>query len=125
VESKPVYKILIFLKRKAGTTPEQLRDYYESRHARLCEKYAKGALRYVRRYVTLVPLPGAATAEEKDFDVITEIWTDSKARFEATVNAARQGIWPPEVIEDEERVFDRSKSRFATVVECDSDLSTL
>jgi hypothetical protein len=27
------------------------------------------------------------------------------------------------VIADEEQVFDRSKSRFATVIECDSDLS--
>jgi hypothetical protein len=116
------FKIMIFLKRRPGMSLAAFREYYEGVHARLCLKYAVGALRYVRRYVQPLPLPGSSVAEELDFDVVTEIWFDNRAIYDKVVEAASLGLMPAEVLEDEERLFDRPKSRFATVVECDSEL---
>jgi hypothetical protein len=117
-----IFKLLIFLKRRPGMSLEAFRDYYENVHARLGEKYAAGLRRYVRRYVE--PLPHAATGApaEMSFDVITELWFDDRAVFEKVAQFAPRGELPAEVLADEERLFDRSKTRYATVIELDSGL---
>jgi hypothetical protein len=115
----PVYKILLFLKRRPGMSVEAFRDYYENSHVKLCEKHAVGALRYVRRF--LDPVGG----EELPFDVITEIWLEDRAVFEAVCEFTARNEPPPEIFEDELRLFDRSKSRTATVVEYESDLEAV
>lgn len=114
--SKPVYKILLFLKRRPGMSVADFRDYYENTHVKLAEKYSTGLLRYVRRY--LDPVGG----EELPFDVITELWLDDRATFEAVAAFTAKNQPPPEILEDEKRLFDRSKTRVATTVEFDSAL---
>lgn len=116
---KPIYKILLFLKRRPGMSVEDFRSYYETTHVKLCEKYAVGALRYVRRY--LDPIGG----EEMPFDVITEIWLEDRAVFEAVCEMTAKNEPPPEVVADEERLFDRTKSRTCAVVECESDMEAV
>ena len=116
--TRQVFKVLLFLKRRPGMSTDEFRDYYENRHRVLCEKYMVGALRYVRRYVT-VP----EGAEEFDFDVITELWFDNPVAAEKVVEIVTKELMPAEIIADEERVFDRPKSRVATVVECDSNVA--
>jgi hypothetical protein len=59
-----------------------------------------------------------------DFDVITELWFDDRGVFEKVVAGASRGLLPAAVLADEERLFDRSRSRYATAVEIDSELST-
>lgn len=117
--TKPIYKVLLFLKRRPGMSVEDFRSYYETTHVKLCEKYAVGALRYVRRY--LDPVGG----EEMPFDVITEIWLEDRAVFEAVCEMTAKNAPPPEVVADEERLFDRTRSRTATVVECESDMDAV
>jgi len=58
------YKILLFLKRRPGMTLEAFRDYYENHHAPLCEKYASGVSRYMRRFLIPLPNPESGIAEE-------------------------------------------------------------
>src|SRR5258706_6573594 len=96
------------------------RDYYENTHVRVCSRYAKNLSRYVRRYVT--PLPNSVTgnAEELDFDVVTELWYQDRAMFEKVLEYAGRGVLPADVIADEERVFDRTRIRYASVVECET-----
>ncbi len=118
------YKMLIFLKRRPGMSLEAFRDYYEGVHARLGEKYALGARRYFRRYVQPAPSLVKGANEELEFDVITELWFDDRAVFEKVIEGASRGAVPADVLEDEERLFDRSKSRFAAVIEYESDPST-
>lgn len=115
--AKPIYKVLIFLKRRPGMSLEEFREYYEGTHVPLCSKYTTGVSRYVRRYVQ--PLPNAITGsnEELEFDVITELWLEDRDTFDKVLQYAARGILPQEVIEDEERVFDRRKIRYATVIE--------
>lgn len=110
-QTEPVYKVLLFLKRRPGMSVEAFRDYYENTHAKLGEKYARGLLRYVRRY--LDPVGG----EELPFDVITELWLNDRATAEAIAQRTAENQPPPEVLEDEKLLFDRSKLRVATVVE--------
>lgn len=119
-----IFKVLIFLKRRPGMSLDAFRDYYEGAHAKLCEKYMVGARRYVRRYVQPLPDPLTGRNDELSFDVITELWFDDRAVFERVVASTSRGQLPAEVLADEERLFDRSKSRFTTVVEFDSELPT-
>ncbi len=117
-----VYKILMFLKRRPGMSVEAFREYYEQRHAPLCEKYLSGVVSYKRRY--LDPLPDVATGEvaELPFDVITEIGFEDETVFRGTVAYLSTSIMPDDVVEDEEQLFDRARSRIATVVEAQTRL---
>jgi hypothetical protein len=114
------FKILIFLKRRPGMSVEAFRDYYESHHAKLCEKYTTGVQRYMRRFLDPLPDRATGTTEDLPFDVVTELWFKDEAVFEATVRYLSTSSMPQEVIEDEERLFDRAISRVATVIECES-----
>ncbi len=110
---KPIYKIMIFLKRRPGLSIEDFRDYYENHHVPLCLKYAAGLKRYARHYPTLV----VADADELGFDVITELCFEDKTVFELVLDYGSRGQLPADVIADEERVFDRAKTRYTSVVE--------
>ena len=117
------FKILLFMKRRPGMTFEAFRDYYENHHVPLCEKYiSSGLSRYVRRFLTPHPHPETGATEELEFDVITELWFKDETTFRGTVKYLSTGILPDDVIADEKRLFDRDKTRMATVVECESAL---
>ena len=118
--SEPIYKILLFLKRRPGMTPDAFRDYYENHHAPLCAKYASGISRYMRRFV--MPAPDCATgaSEELPFDVITELWFEDEAIFRGTLEYLSKATLPDDVVEDEKQLFDRDKARMATVIECET-----
>ena len=117
------YKILLFMKRRPGMTLEAFQDYYENHHVPLCEKYTSGVSRYLRRFLTPHPNPETGAAEELPFDVITELWFEDEATFRGTVKYLATSIMPDEVVEDEKRLFDRARTRMATVVECESTLT--
>ncbi|OBA70349.1 hypothetical protein A5641_13595 [Mycobacterium sp. 1554424.7] len=110
-QAEPFYKVLLFLKRRPGMSVAEFRDYYENTHVKVAEKYSRAGLRYVRRY--LDPIGG----EELPFDVITELWVRNRDIAAAIAAKVAKNEPPPEVLEDEKRLFDRSKLRVATVVE--------
>lgn len=115
------YKILFFMKRRPGMSVAEFQEYYEKHHAPLCEKYASGMQRYLRRFITPHPNPGTTNAsEELQFDVITELWFENESIFRATLAYLTTSAMPEAVVEDEKRLFDRTKTRIATVVECES-----
>src|SRR3546814_3459709 len=89
-------------------------------HSKFGEKYADGLHRYLRRYVEPLADDLVSHAEALDFDVITELWFTDRAAFDLVVKYAAHGRLPPEVIEDEARLFDRGKMRYVTVVERES-----
>jgi hypothetical protein len=118
--SEPAYKILLFMKRRPGMTQEAFRAYYEDHHAPLCLKYTSGVSRYVRRFLTPHVNPESGATEELQFDVITELWFQDEAIFRGTVEYLRTSIMPDVIVEDEKQLFDRDKTRMATVVEHES-----
>jgi hypothetical protein len=122
--SKAHYKILLFMKRRPGMTFEAFQDYYENHHVPLCEKYASGGVsRYLRRFLTPHRNPETGATEELQFDVITELWFEDEAVFRGTVEYLATSIMPDEVVEDEKQLFDRAKTRMATVIERESALT--
>jgi hypothetical protein len=102
------------VKRKAGTTHEAFKAYYESRHVKFGEeRLPPYCLKYSRRYMTPVESPLKSDyASRPEFDCMVEFWFADEAHleaFEASVLAAG-----PEavraVVEDEEAFIDRDAS---------------
>jgi hypothetical protein len=118
--SAPIYKIMLFMKRRPGMSVAAFRDYYETRHAPLCAKYGSSITRYIRRYIDPQPHPETGPWDEPPFDVITELWFKDEAIFNGTVAYLTKTIMPDEVVEDEKNLFDRASFRIATVVECET-----
>jgi uncharacterized protein (TIGR02118 family) len=112
-----MHKLLLLLKRRPDISPEAFRAYYEGSHAPLCMKYMAGVDRYVRRY--LDPAPGTP---EPEYDVITEVWFKDRATLDIVLRNAAKDAMPADVIADEARLFDRSKSRFCAVTECETGM---
>jgi hypothetical protein len=121
--AEDTYKILLFMKRRPGMSFEAFKDYYENHHAPLCAKYTSGVNRYLRRFLTPHPNPETGATEELQFDVITELWFKDEAIFRGTVQYLATSIMPDEVVADEKQLFDRAKTRMATIVECESALT--
>lgn len=117
---RPVYKILLLMKRRPDISVEAFRDYYENHHAPLAEKYSQGITRYVRRYLDPQPHPETGPGGELPYDVITELWFEDEAVFKGTLAYITTSIMPDEIVEDEKQLFDRSSFKIATVVERDS-----
>lgn len=117
------YKILLFMKRRPGMSVEAFRDYYENHHVPLCLQYTAGLARYFRRY--LEPQPNAETGlnEELPYDVITELWFEHEATYRATLHHLATTVMSEDIIADERQLFDRAKSRMATVVECETPMA--
>ena len=119
------YKILMFMKRKAGMSVEDFRDYYENHHVPLCLKSGAGMKRYLRRFIDPQPHPETGSWSEPTFDVITELWFDNQAVFEGSLKHITTTTMPEEIIDDEKQLFDRSSFRIATVTECETDMATI
>jgi hypothetical protein len=117
-----VIKLVYFLKRHPGLSRAEFKALYEGRHARLGEKHARRAARYVRRYLEPLPELFTGSKTEPEHDVITELWYDNQADYEADMAHLSQPEVIAEIVADEETIFDRSKHRMFTVEECDSRL---
>ena len=113
------WKILLFMKRRPDISVDAFREYYETRHAPLAEKYSRGISCYIRRYVE--PQVHPETGEWTDApDVITELWFEDEKVYRGTLAYITSTLMPDEIIEDEKNLFDRSSFRIATVVERES-----
>lgn len=100
--------VLTLLKRREGMTKADFIAYYETRHRLIGEKVLSGwATRYVRKH--LHPLDG--TDAVHDFDVVLEIDFPDQATCDACFAAMADPATMAEIINDEERLFDRSRMR--------------
>lgn len=113
--SGDIHKLLIFLKRKAGTSAEEFRRYYEEQHIPLCLPYMAGPAGYRRYY--LEPVEGST---EPEFDVVTELVFTDRAMRDLVVTSLAADRLPAEVIADEKKFIDRARSRFHAVTVCET-----
>lgn len=117
-------RIMVLLKRKPGLSMADFIDRYENEHAPLIARLITRTIRYERHYLT--PLFHLAVGEppEPEFDVVTEVWYPSEAVYAEQQAYLRDH---PEVLReiatDEERLFDRSKSRMMRVEDHATDMS--
>lgn len=116
---------VFLLRRRPGMSVEEFRAYYELHHARLGEKHAgPHAVRYVRRFLDAAP--GASTMEDPNgFDVITELWFATQDDLDAAVEHLTSAAVQAEIVADEERLFDRSRTQSYLVTEHDSQIGNV
>ena len=115
-------KQVVLLKRRPGMTLEEFKEYYETRHSLLGRKYMPLALRYFRRYVKPEPNPVTGKIVELDFDVITEIWWESREDYESTMRDLGQGEVNAIFREDEKNVFASHDNAVFTVEEFETTM---
>jgi hypothetical protein len=117
-----VIKYVYLLKRNPKLTFEEFIEYYETKHRLIGIEHVPQAIYYSRRY--LKPMGNAAVEGYtlgEDFDAITEQWfPDAAAQEQAMKHAAKPDITKL-IVDDEEQLFDRSRSRFFVVVEEHAD----
>ena len=115
-------KVVTTLKRKAGLSTANFREYYENNHRLIGEKYLRNyAARYVRRYLN--PQPDSdGNMLEPDVDVLLEIWFENEERLQACGARLSEPEVAREILIDEEQLFDRSSKRSYVVEEFESQL---
>ena len=112
-------KVVTLLFKRPDLSLEAFRDYYESHHRLLGEKYLiPHALKYVRRY----PILAGDGADTPGFDVMMEVWFDNYYAMEAAMADMSSEPAQQELAADEERLFDRDRTQSFIVDECESDL---
>lgn len=100
-----MYRMISLLKRKAGLTHQQFRDYYETKHRFLGEDVINGhALSYERFYLYPMAEDGAAPV----YDAVTQMCFPDRGTQERCISA----VWNnPErakvIVEDEAMFLDR------------------
>ncbi len=118
-------KQVSMMKRRSDLTMEAFIDYYENHHAKIGETLFPKARRFVRRYVQPQKNPLTGQTVELDFDVIMEIWWDSREDFEEAMAALAAN---PEAVaaasESGAKIFASSSNPACTVIEYDSDMGT-
>ena len=119
-----MYKVIGLLKRRPGMSPEEFREYYESNHRVIGEKYLKKfAVRYLRRYLQGFADPITGKIAEQEYDVLLEIWYRDKQAFEEANRLFAEPDICDEIATDEEKLFDRSASRFFSLEEVESEMT--
>ena len=117
-----VIKLVMPMKRRPGMTIPEFREYYETRHRLIGEKYLKRyATRYMRRF-TNPTVDRDGQLRDPEYDVFLEIWYPDQATMAACGQVLSSPEAQLEIREDEERVFDMRFMRSYLVDECVSDL---
>jgi hypothetical protein len=119
-----MYKVLWFLKRKAGITHEEFRDHYENSHSGLARKHLGHLmLEYRRNYRTEVWGGGVIADDGKgfgprdwDYDCVAEWVTPDEAAFNAIMALFSDPVIGKIFYEDEEHFLDRDS---IMLIKCD------
>ena len=117
-------KVMLLMKRRPGLSLAEFIERYETVHVPLAEKHARGLLRYERHYLHPSPTDLYGTeVGEPEYDVLTELWYEDMAAFQKTYSGmTRHPERIADIVADEEKLFDRSRSRVAFVEDRLSDL---
>ena len=116
-------KLVMPMKRRPGMTIPEFREYYETRHRLIGEKYLRGYVtRYMRRF-TSPTTDRDGQVRDPEYDVFLEIWYPDQATMEACGKALSTPEAQKEIRDDEEQLFDMRYMRSYIVDDCESDLS--
>ena len=116
-------KLVMPMKRRPGMSIPEFREYYESKHRLIGEKYLKGyASKYLRRF-TNANVDRDGQLRDPEYDVFLEIWYPDQETFEACGQHLSQPEIAQEIREDEEKLFDLRYMRSYVVDESVSDLT--
>lgn len=116
-------KQVSMMKRHPDLTLEEFVDRYENHHAKFGETLFAPSHRFVRRYVQPEINPLTGELVELDFDVIMEIWWQSRQDFETAMKAIPESDLIDEIRQSGERLFASQDNPAFTVVEYDSEVN--
>ena len=71
------------------------------------------------------PHPQSGEATEPAYDVITELWFDDEATYRSPLAYITTSRMPPEIVEDEIKLFGRSLFCIVTAVEWETDVDAV
>lgn len=106
-------KVMLLLKRKAGMSPTEFRDYYEGSHVVLAYRHLGHLFADYRRNYVQQPgpvngeEPNPALLSENPFDAITEIWLHDAAAWQEMQRIISDPVIGKIFMEDEEHFLDR------------------
>ena len=112
----PGFKAMAVMARKPGLSKAEFIDYYENHHVPLIRSMFEFA-EYRRSYVDLTDAILAPEVEKPDFDVVTELWFNNRADYEAMLAGPDDPAIARRVADDEAHFLDRAKTRFFIVDE--------
>ena len=117
-------KVVVLFKRKDGLSREEFIDYYENQHVKLfADKIpGSGIVRVVRRYFTPISAAFSGSDVPSEFDGILEIWFEDEKSFDGWFNGPRDAEFERIIMEDEAKLFDKSKAFFNTVEEFETEI---
>ncbi|KAI1163046.1 EthD domain-containing protein [Nemania serpens] len=103
------YSMLVFLHRKAGTTPDQFKAYYEGTHIPLTRGLTGTAfpLTHTRRYPRPILLVGADG--ELDYDAVTEVTFEDESAFQNFFAVLQRPENAAKIAADEDNFIDRAR----------------
>ena len=115
-------KLVMPMKRRPGMTIPEFREYYETRHRLIGEKYLKGhATKYMRRF-TNPTVDRDGELRDPEYDVFLEIWYPDQATMTACGKVLSTREAQQEIRDDEHKLFDMRFMRSYLVDESVSDL---
>jgi len=101
--------VVTLLKKRDGMSLREFIEYYETYHKVIGEKYlSEHASGYRRTFLT--PFPGRDDGSAPDYDVVMEIEFPNQAAFDATFAVLQTPEAQAEIVPDEEKLFDRTKT---------------
>jgi hypothetical protein len=112
-----MFKVFGFLTRREGIETQAFIDYYENHHVPLICNLAPAPIVYKRNYL----LRGDALNKEDnaiDFDVVTELVFPDRAAYLAWRAELSKPGSGEQVVADEEKFLDRSRTRACVIEEC-------
>jgi hypothetical protein len=112
-----MFKVFGFLTRREGIETQAFIDYYENKHVPLICNLAPAPIVYKRNYL----LRGDELNKEDnaiDFDVVTELVFPDRAAYLAWRAQLSKPGSGEQVVADEEKFLDRSRTRACVIEEC-------
>jgi hypothetical protein len=115
-------KLVMPMKRRPGMSIPEFREYYETKHRLIGEKYLRGfAEKYMRRF-TNPTMDRDGVMRDPEYDVFLEIWYPDQETLEACGKKLSDPAVAQEIREDEEKIFDMGFMRSYLVDESVSEL---
>ncbi|MEM1020309.1 MAG: EthD domain-containing protein [Pseudomonadota bacterium] len=120
-EDNAEIKVVTLLKRRDGMSLRDFIHHYETVHKVIGDKYlSHHACGYRRTFLT--PMPGSDPEARPDYDVVMEIDFPNQTAFEKTFALLGTPDAQAEIVADEEKLFDRSKTCSFIAERYESDL---
>jgi len=115
-------KLVMPMKRRPGMSIPEFREYYETKHRLIGEKYLRGfAEKYMRRFTNPL-MDRDGVMRDPEYDVFLEIWYPDQQTLEACGKKLSDPVVAQEIREDEEKIFDMRFMRSYLVDESVSEL---